>query len=140
MKSKRNMRIGRFILLAAIALISTFATNAQTTRKNTAFIIKVKGSSNLHDWTMEAKSGTIEANLNLASNVSYLAGIQSLTFTFHVKNLNIRFNHLKLNFITLCLYISLSAQHKGKDTYNIKKPVIKDDICPAFSSVARLLT
>jgi len=87
MKRERNLRIGRFLFLAVIALISTFATNAQNIRKNTAFIIKVKGSSNLHDWTMEAKNGTIEANLNLASNVSYLAGIQSLSFSVPVKNL-----------------------------------------------------
>jgi pectate lyase len=87
MKRERNTRIVRLIILAAVALVSTFATNAQTVRKNTAFIIKVKGSSNLHDWTMEAKNGTIEANLNLASNVSYLAGIQSLNFSLPVKNL-----------------------------------------------------
>ncbi|MBO9684037.1 MAG: YceI family protein [Flavisolibacter sp.] len=87
MKRERNMRISRFILLAVVALVSTFAANAQNVRKNTAFIVKVKGSSNLHDWIMEAKSGTIEANLNLASNVSYLAGIQSLTFNLPVKNL-----------------------------------------------------
>lgn len=87
MKSNRNMRIVRFLLLATVALISTFAANAQTTRKNSAFIVKVSGSSNLHDWTMEAKNGSIEANLNLASNVSYLAGIQSLTFNLPVKNL-----------------------------------------------------
>lgn len=87
MKRERNLRIGRILILAVVALISTFATNAQIVRKNSAFIIKVKGSSNLHDWTMEAKSGSIEANLNLASNVSYLAGIQSLTFTLPVKNL-----------------------------------------------------
>ena len=87
MKRERNMRIVRLILLASVALISTFAANAQTVRKNSAFIVKVKGSSNLHDWTMEAKSGTIEGNLNLASNVSYLAGIQSLSFSLPVKNL-----------------------------------------------------
>ena len=87
MKRERNLRIGRFILLAAVALISTFAANSQNVRKNTAFIVKVKGSSNLHDWVMEAKNGTIEANLNLASNVSYLAGIQSLSFNLPVKNL-----------------------------------------------------
>jgi len=87
MKRERNLRIGRILILAAVALVSTFATNAQTTRKNTAFIVKVSGSSNLHDWTMEAKSGTIEGNLNLASNVSYLAGIQSLSFNLPVKNL-----------------------------------------------------
>ena len=87
MKRERNLRIGRFLILAAIALVSTFATNAQTVRKNSAFIVKVNGSSNLHDWTMEAKSGNIEASLNLASNVTYLAGIQSLTFTLPVKNL-----------------------------------------------------
>ena len=87
MKRERNLRIGRFILLAAVALVSTFAANAQNVRKNTAFIVKVKGSSNLHDWVMEAKNGTIEANLNLASNVSYLAGIQSLSFNLPVKNL-----------------------------------------------------
>lgn len=87
MKRERNLRIGRFIILAVVALVSTFAANAQNVRKNTAFIVKVKGSSNLHDWVMEAKSGTIEANLNLASNVSYLAGIQSLSFSLPVKNL-----------------------------------------------------
>lgn len=87
MKRERNLRIGRIIILAAVALVSTFATNAQIVRKNTAFIIKVKGSSNLHDWVMNAKTGSIEANLNLTSNVSYLAGIQSLSFTLPVKNL-----------------------------------------------------
>jgi len=79
--------MARIVLLAVVALISAFAANAQNIRKNTAFIIKVKGSSNLHDWTMEAKNGSIEANLNLASNVSYLAGIQSLSFSVPVKNL-----------------------------------------------------
>jgi len=87
MKSERNQRIGRILLLAVAALISTLAANAQNIRKNSAFIVKVSGSSNLHDWTMEAKTGSIEANLNLASNVSYLAGIQSLTFNVPVKNL-----------------------------------------------------
>jgi len=87
MKMERNLRIGRILILAAVALISTLATNAQTIRKNSAFIVKVSGTSNIHDWTMEAKSGSIEANLNLASNVSYLAGIQSLTFNLPVKNL-----------------------------------------------------
>lgn len=87
MKREINLRIGRILILAAVALISTFAINAQNIRKNSAFIIKVSGSSNLHDWTMEAKSGNIEANLNLASNVSYLAGIQSLSFNLPVKNL-----------------------------------------------------
>jgi polyisoprenoid-binding protein YceI len=87
MKNERNQRIGRILIVVAAALISTLATNAQNIRKNSAFIVKVSGSSNLHDWTMEAKSGTIEANLNLASNVSYLAGIQSLSFNLPVKNL-----------------------------------------------------
>jgi hypothetical protein len=87
MKRENKLRIGRIFILAAIALISTLATNAQNTRRNSAFIIKVSGSSNLHDWTMEAKNGSIEANLNLASNVSYLAGIQSLSFNLPVKNL-----------------------------------------------------
>jgi len=87
MKRETNLRISRIIILSAVALISTFTTNAQAVRKNSAFIIRVSGSSNLHDWTMEAKSGNIEANLNLASNVSYLAGIQSLSFTLPVKNL-----------------------------------------------------
>jgi polyisoprenoid-binding protein YceI len=84
MKTNKNLRI---LIIALAALVSTLATNAQNIRKNTAFIIKVAGSSNMHDWTMEAKSGTIEANLNLASNVSYLAGIQSLSLTIPVKNL-----------------------------------------------------
>ena len=87
MKRERKQRIGRILILAATVLISTLAANAQNIRKNSAFIVKVSGSSNLHDWTMEAKNGVIEASLNLASNVSYLAGIQSLTFNLPVKNL-----------------------------------------------------
>src|SRR5678809_1677918 len=59
MKKERNQRIGRIIIVVAAALISTLAANAQNIRKNSAFIVKVSGSSNLHDWTMEAKSGTI---------------------------------------------------------------------------------
>jgi polyisoprenoid-binding protein YceI len=86
MKTNNNLRIIRILFIAA-ALVSTLATSAQIIRKNTAFIIKVSGSSNMHDWTMEAKSGSIEANLNLTSNVSYLAGIQSLSLTIPVKNL-----------------------------------------------------
>ena len=87
MKTKNNLRIIRILIIAAVALVSTLAVNAQNVRKNSAFIIKVSGSSNLHDWTLEAKSGTIEASLNLASNVTYLAGIQSLKFDVPVKNL-----------------------------------------------------
>lgn len=87
MKPNKNLRILRILIMAAVALVSTLAINAQNIRKNTAFIIKVSGSSNMHDWTMEAKSGTIEASLNLASNVSYLAGIQSLSLIVPVKNL-----------------------------------------------------
>lgn len=87
MKTKDNLRLIRVLFIATAALVSTIGANAQNIRKNSAFIIKVSGSSNLHDWTMDAKNGTIEANLNLASNVSYLAGIQSLSFTLPVKNL-----------------------------------------------------
>ncbi len=87
MRTKNNLRIVRTLIMAAVALVSTLAVNAQSIRKNSAFILKVSGSSNLHDWTLEAKSGTIEANLNLTSNVTYLAGIQSLNFTLPVKNL-----------------------------------------------------
>jgi polyisoprenoid-binding protein YceI len=86
MKTNNNLRISHILIIAA-ALVSTLATSAQNIRKNTAFIIKVSGSSNMHDWTMEAKSGSIEANLNLTSNVTYLAGIQSLSLTIPVKNL-----------------------------------------------------
>jgi len=87
MKPNKNLRIIRTLIIAAAALAGSLAVNSQNIRKNTAFIIKVSGSSNMHDWTMEAKSGTIEASLNLASNVSYLAGIQSLNLIIPVKNL-----------------------------------------------------
>ena len=85
---KTSMRFSRiFIIAAAAVLMTSTAINAQTIRKNSSFDIQVAGTSNLHDWTMKGQSGTIEASLNLASNVNYLAGIQSLTFTLPVKNL-----------------------------------------------------
>jgi polyisoprenoid-binding protein YceI len=86
MTTKNNFKIGRILIIAVAALMS-IAANAQTARKASSFQIKLNGTSNLHDWTMNASSGTIDANLNLASNVNYLAGIQSLTFTMPVKNL-----------------------------------------------------
>jgi polyisoprenoid-binding protein YceI len=86
MRTNKNLRVIRILIIAAVALVSTL-TNAQNIRKNTAFTIKVSGSSNLHDWTMEATNGSIQANLNLASNITYLAGIQSLSFNLPVKNL-----------------------------------------------------
>lgn len=86
MTTKNNLGLGR-ILFIAIAAFMTLAASAQTVRKTSSFQIKLNGTSNLHDWTMNASSGTIEANLNMASNVSYLAGIQSLTFTMPVKSL-----------------------------------------------------
>jgi polyisoprenoid-binding protein YceI len=87
MKTNKNLRVIRILIIAAAALVSTLAANAQTARKISSFDIKVSGTSNMHDWAMEGKSGTIDANLNLASNVSYLAGIQSLSFSMPVKNL-----------------------------------------------------
>ena len=87
MKTNRNLKVIRMLLIAVVALASTVAVSAQTVRKISSFQLKVSGTSNMHDWTMESKNGAIEANLNLASNVSYLAGIQSLTFSMPVKNL-----------------------------------------------------
>lgn len=87
MKTENSLRFGRTIIIAAVALMAATITNAQVIRKTSSFAIKLSGTSNLHDWVMNGKSGSIEANLNMASNVNYLAGIQSLTFTMPVKSL-----------------------------------------------------
>ena len=77
-------KIFNLFILATITLFAGVA-NAQSVRKNSTFDIKVTGTSNLHDWTMNAKSGSIDANLNTTG--SYLAGIQSLNFSMPVKNM-----------------------------------------------------
>jgi hypothetical protein len=76
----------RYFFLAAMALMMTFVTIAQAGKKSGTFNVVVKGSSNLHDWTMKA-GGSIEGDFNMAPGVSYLAGIPSLSFNLPVKSL-----------------------------------------------------
>lgn len=76
----------RYFFLAAMGIMMTLATIAQAGKKTGNFNVVVKGSSNLHDWTMKA-GGNIEGTFNMAPGVSYLAGIPSLTFNLPVKSL-----------------------------------------------------
>ncbi|MGE5521125.1 MAG: YceI family protein, partial [Candidatus Dadabacteria bacterium] len=86
-KLKSVVQVSRVLLLAAIAVALSVPALAQTVKKTASYDITVKGSSNLHDWTMKAKGSGMEANMNMAPGVSYLAGIPSLSFTLPVKSL-----------------------------------------------------
>lgn len=81
-----SMRLFRITVLSAAILSGVFGY-AQNVRNNATFEIVVKGTSNLHDWTMKASGGTLEANFNLGTNMNSLAGINKLVFNMPVKNL-----------------------------------------------------
>jgi polyisoprenoid-binding protein YceI len=77
----------RTTVLAAAMILVGFFGNAQNVRNNATFEISVKGTSNLHDWSMKATGGTMEANFNLGTNMNSLAGISKLVFNLPVNNL-----------------------------------------------------
>lgn len=83
-----NKNITKYVSLFAIVLIyiTTFTTaNAQTYKVAAGSNIKVSGTSNLHDWEMNAKTFTADANIVVKGDA--LQDITSLNFTLPVKNL-----------------------------------------------------
>lgn len=85
---KGSSKFNRLFFLLAITLGITMVAstaNGQTYKAVAGSIIKVDGSSNLHDWVMQASSFSGEAQLVFqGSNVT---DISALTFSLPVKNL-----------------------------------------------------
>ncbi|KAA5538950.1 YceI family protein [Adhaeribacter rhizoryzae] len=77
-----------FILLAifGIMAITILSVRGQTPYKlMTGSLIKVSGTSNVHDWNMEASNVTCEANFKMKNG--QLQDLNSLHFTLPVNNL-----------------------------------------------------
>jgi len=78
--------ISGMLILAAMSIGMTNNAQAQETYKvTTGSSLKVNGTSNIHDWTMEAKS--IPADVVLEVEGNQVTAIKSLTFTLPVKTL-----------------------------------------------------
>ncbi len=79
-----NSKLIAILFLFAAFLFTNNAT-AQTYKPTTGSSLKVNGTSNIHDWTMEAK--TIPADVVLEVEGTQVTDIKSLNLTLPVKNL-----------------------------------------------------
>ena len=88
---KTSSKITLRSLSCLLALLVVFSTTAFTPGSGdpyktvTTSHIKVLGTSNMHDWTMDAQTFSCEANFTVNNGV--LEGINSLNFTLPVSNL-----------------------------------------------------
>jgi hypothetical protein len=76
----------RYFLLAAVAVVMSLASFGQVTKTGSYSII-VKGTSNLHDWSMKTNGAGIAANFSLTPGVAHVANIPSLAFNIPVNTL-----------------------------------------------------
>src|SRR5690606_23200761 len=75
---------GMFVLVV-LSIGFTSIVQAQTYKATTGSSLKVNGTSNIHDWVMEAKSIPAEAVLEIEG--TQVTDIKSLNFTLPVKTL-----------------------------------------------------
>lgn len=73
------------LLLLFAALVYAGDATAQTYKPTTGSTVKVTGTSNVHDWTMEAQN--IPADIILVVDGNQVKEIKSLNLTLPVKNL-----------------------------------------------------
>nr|WP_294896299.1 YceI family protein [uncultured Pedobacter sp.] len=93
MKKFTNNKVSKiaFIALCLIAFFTITALTAQQAKAQTAYTvapgsqITVEGTSNLHDWTMNASKFSCDGKLMVASG--QLKDITALTFVLPVQNL-----------------------------------------------------
>ena len=87
MKTLSFKQIGLFVTLLTVTLFGlNINGNAQTTLKPQTVKIKLLGTSNVHDWDMNASAANSEAVFTLGAN-DKLTAINSLSFTLPAKNL-----------------------------------------------------
>jgi polyisoprenoid-binding protein YceI len=85
-------KYGRYTLIGAGIFLSAFAVMSARTVANIApgsadADIKVLGTSNLHDWTMEDKDVTCSARFTYAAGKTVPASLAAFTFSFPVHSL-----------------------------------------------------
>ncbi|MGE5519490.1 MAG: YceI family protein [Candidatus Dadabacteria bacterium] len=87
MKKRNTNQTLRLLMAAAFALVLSVPVLAQNVKKTASYNITLKGTTTLHNFTMNAQRAGIDVNFHMNPGVSYLAGIPSLTFTLPVKSL-----------------------------------------------------
>jgi len=97
-----------------VLLVITTVANAQTKFNQTPeSAIKVDGTSNMHDWTMNAANPTCVATFNLKDNGD-ITSVQALSFSMQVKTLKSDKTSMDKN-----TYNTLNADKYDKITYTM---------------------
>lgn len=85
MKTPTNKTIQSSMMMILFFALASFTVNAQTYKVNSGSEINVAGTSNMHDWNMNAKAFTCDAVIVLKGGA--LSDVSSLSFTLPVANL-----------------------------------------------------
>ena len=87
-KNFRHHRLLSLLISMVLISLSTGAQTLYTLEKGPVSTVKILGTSNLHDWTMQAHSGDCKAEFSLSgSGQAQLKGLKSLSFTLPVQTL-----------------------------------------------------
>jgi polyisoprenoid-binding protein YceI len=82
----KTLRFTVALMIPALALLLSVQSNAQTNYKNGGKSqMTLKGTSTMHDWTMNARSFTTNAQVTITDN--QLTSINGLTLVLPVQNL-----------------------------------------------------
>jgi polyisoprenoid-binding protein YceI len=109
--------LGRLMAVILIGL-TAFTVNEQTAFKNAAGSqIKVNGTSNIHDWTMNATSFTCEGNYILKDG--QLQDVTALSFTLPVSNLK-----GKEDLLNTRAHKALKAEQYNKITFKLTNATV----------------
>jgi hypothetical protein len=104
----------RMMKIILMFLVITTVANAQTKFKQTPeSAVKVLGTSNMHDWEMNATNPTCEATFTL-NEAGDITAVQVLTFTMQVKTLKSDKTSMDKN-----TYNTLNADKYDKITFNM---------------------
>ena len=106
------------ILALALSFIAfTNATNAQTYKSVAGSLLKVEGTSNLHDWVMQAQNVPAEAELTFKGE--QLQNINALNITLPVTNLK-----AKEDLMNTRAYKALNAEKYNKITFKLSSATV----------------
>ncbi|MBC7914202.1 MAG: YceI family protein [Pyrinomonadaceae bacterium] len=119
LSSKAKKYLGRISALVLVISLNAFTVNEQTPFKSTTGSqIKVIGTSNIHDWTMNASSFVCEGNYILKGG--QLQDITSLSFSLPVVNLK-----GKEDLLNSRAHKALKASEYSKITFKLTNAVVQ---------------
>jgi hypothetical protein len=132
MKSKSSYTGNhKFFFLSMLAIVITVASFGQSVNKTGTYNILVKGTSNLHVWSMKASGGVLSGSFNMSPGVAYVVYVPSMTFTMPVKTLKSNeslmdsraYNTLKANknpnISFKIMNTNQGNSHANKSTFNV---------------------